>query len=150
MNVYHPVISTLTFSKYVCSSICLVRMQHHPMNFSLIYSKVSLGSGFVKISPCCSFVSTLTIINFPDKTHSLKWWYFIAMCLVLGLYFGTFASSSAPLLSSNRVHFIVNSVQDISNILDISNIRPLMGIRSLAAVDKAMYSASVVLRAISV
>ena len=72
------------------------------------------------------------------------------MCFVLGLCFGTLANSSAPLLSSNNVHLSFRSAHGISSIFDNSIIVDLRGTNSLVAVDKAIYSASVVLSAISV
>ena len=72
------------------------------------------------------------------------------MCLVLGLFLGTLANSSAPLLSSKSVHLICNFASVMFKICLISEINSLKGNTSLAAVDSAMYSASVVDRAISV
>ena len=72
------------------------------------------------------------------------------MCFVLGLFLGTFANSSAPLLSSKSVHLICNFASGILNIGFISSINSLKGSTSLAAVHGAMYSASVVDREISV
>ena len=72
------------------------------------------------------------------------------MCFVLGLFSGTLANSSATILSSNSVQLMFNSACGVSIISLISKINSLNGRTSLVAVDKAIYSASVVLRAISV
>ena len=72
------------------------------------------------------------------------------MCFVLGLFLGTFANSSAPLLSSKSVHLICNFASGIFNLGFISTINSLKGSTSFAAVDSAMYFAYVVDRAISV
>ena len=72
------------------------------------------------------------------------------MCFVLGLFIGTLANFSAPLLSSNRVRLILSLASGIFNIGFSSTTNSLRGRISLAASDYAMYSASVVLRAISV
>ena len=69
-----------------------------------------------------------------------------AICFVFGLFFGTLASSSAPLLSSKSVHLMFSFAFGIFRI-DFSS---LCGRTSLAAVDKAMHSASVVLSTIYV
>ena len=72
------------------------------------------------------------------------------MCFVLGLFFGTLASSSAPLLSSKSANLMFKLAFGMFKIDLSSKINSLRGRTSLAAVDNAMYSASVVLRAISV
>jgi len=88
---------------------------------------------------------------FPFLTSSLKWWYLIFRCFVLGLILGTFAISIAPELSSKTVHLIFGfplwnlnpwSVASCSN--------HMMGITSLIDCERAMYSASVDDSAISV
>lgn len=89
-------------------------------------------------------------IGFFSITALQKWWFFTAIYFILGLLLGTFANSSAPLLSLNKVHPINNSASGISNIGFYSKIISLNGKTSLVAVDKAMYSVSVVLNVISV
>ena len=73
------------------------------------------------------------------------------MCLVLGRIFGTFAISTAPLLSSKKVQAKVGfAVFLITPNLTSSFASAMIGTISLATVDKATYSASVEDRAISV
>ena len=75
----------------------------------------------------------------------------MAMCFVLGHVSGTLASSFEPLLSSKIVQFIFKVGSSvILTIVFNSIINSLSGNISLAAVDKATYSVSVVLSAISV
>jgi len=65
--------------------------------------------------------------------------------------FGTFANSSAPVLSSKSRQCTLDLVVPILiPILTASFMRLVMGITSHNACDRAMYSASVELRAISV
>ena len=74
----------------------------------------------------------------------------MAMCFVLGFIFGDLASCSAPMLSSKTEHFRVGLMFLRPNKVANSTIKPRIGSASLVAVDSAMYSASVVLKAISV
>ena len=60
------------------------------------------------------------------------------MCFVLGLFFGTLASSSAPLLSSKSVHLMFSSAFGIFRMDLSSKISSHRGRTSLAAVDNAM------------
>ena len=71
------------------------------------------------------------------------------MCFVQGLIFGILANSSAALLSLKVVQIMIGYTSIIFVTGVISDINVLMGNTSLAAVDKAIYSASDVLRAIS-
>ena len=63
---------------------------------------------------------------------------------------GTLANSSASLLSLKSVKFISNFASGIYQISFISRINSLKGSTSLAAVESAIYSASVVDKAIAV
>ena len=72
-------------------------------------------------------------------------------CFVRGRIFGTFANLSAPVLSSKSQQCMLVLVLPILiPILAASFMRWVMGITSHNACDRAMYSASVELRAISV
>ena len=51
--------------------------------FCLRCSKDSLGSGLVKMSATCSFVSTYSSLTTFWDTCSLRKWYFIGICYVL-------------------------------------------------------------------
>ena len=74
----------------------------------------------------------------------------MAMCFVLGHVSGTLASSFEPLLSSKIVQFIFKVGSSvILTIVFNSIINSLSGNVSLAAADMAMYSASVLLSAMS-
>ena len=71
------------------------------------------------------------------------------MCVVLGRIFGSFNSSSAPMLSSNALQCTCGSVALISNpFLRILCINPIIGNTSLIDWDKETYSASVLDKAI--
>lgn len=72
------------------------------------------------------------------------------MCFVLGRIRGDFANSSAPLLSSNSFEWHLISGIGIDSTLPNSFRSDFIGIRSRKEVDNAMYSASVVDKAISV
>ena len=72
------------------------------------------------------------------------------MCLVLGRYLGLLASSLAPSLSSNIVHLTVDCGFGSCNTGANSSRSSLNGIISRVYCESAMYSASVVLKAISV
>ena len=74
----------------------------------------------------------------------------MAICFVLGLFLGTFDNSSAPLLSSKSVHLNLRFAQGIDMTVDSSIIIRLIGTNSLTEVDHAIYSASLVLRDISI
>ena len=72
------------------------------------------------------------------------------MCFVFRLFLGTLASSSAPLLSPNSVHWMTRSALGMSRIIFNYVTISLRGKTSLVAVDNAMYSAYVVDNVISV
>ena len=74
----------------------------------------------------------------------------MAMCLVLGVNFGAFATVMQLSLSSQTVHLKTGFLAKMPNVSEISCSKPMNGITSLIAVLRAMYSLSVVLRAISV
>ena len=73
------------------------------MNLPLGDSSGFLASALVKISASYYVVTTRVTFRLPSLTASLKWWYFTAICFVFGLFLGTLANSSAPLLFSNGV-----------------------------------------------
>ena len=81
----------------------LLNTDNHPMISFLNGSNVEIGVGFVNMSANWFLVSILVILSVLFLTASLKKWYLIAMCLVLGFIFGALARVSAPILSSNRV-----------------------------------------------
>jgi len=73
------------------------------------------------------------------------------MCLVLGRILGTLASSTAPWLPSNILHWMIGvSTTLIIPFLAASLASERTGRTSHAARDKVMYSALVVEREISV
>ena len=67
--------------------------------FCLRCSKASLGSGLVKMSATCSFVSTYASLTTFRDTCSLRKWYFIGMCFVLERMIGFFDIFMALVLS---------------------------------------------------
>lgn len=68
---------------------CCTRSHANPIgeritpNLCLIYSKVSLGRGLVKISSTCSFVPMYSSMMFFFFTYSLRKWNLIVICFVL-------------------------------------------------------------------
>ena len=74
----------------------------------------------------------------------------MAMCFVRGVNFGLFATVMQISLSSQTVQRNTGSLVNIPNNPTVSFTRPRNGITSRIALDRAMYSLSVVLRAISV
>ena len=102
------------------------------------------------MSSCYSFVSIYTIFNMPCLIFSLKLCHLMERCFVQGLYFGSFANSIAPLLSSKVVVNELHESHFIPNILDTSNIICLNGIKYLMLWIRLIYSASFVDRAIYV
>ena len=71
------------------------------------------------------------------------------MCLVLGLFLGTMANSSARLLSSKSVHLILKLASEMSRMCLISKINSLRGNTSRLSVESDVYSSLVVDRSIS-
>ena len=71
------------------------------------------------------------------------------MCLVLGLYLGTLANSSALLLSLTSAHLMFKLASRIFKMVFNSKNKFLRGSASRASVDSDMYSTLVVERAIS-
>ena len=122
---------------------------HQPSSLYLRYWNVPTCSPFVNWSAICSDVFIGLIEMKPLETRSRKWWYFITMCFVRGLYLGFVANSSAPLLSSNNVQFYFTVYFSSPNIDAISSIWSINGIKSLIAVLNTTYSASTVDRLIS-
>ena len=66
------------------------------------YSNWGFSRGLVKISANNSFVCIASTLIDLFLMWSLKWWYLIVMCLVLGLCFGALANPSATFLSSKN------------------------------------------------
>ena len=84
-------------------------------------------------------------------TNYRKWWYFMLICFVRGLIFGTLAISIAPALSSNTVQLICGMcIVGIVMCVCISLIVCMRGMTSRSDVERAIYSDSVDDRAISV
>ena len=69
----------------------------------------------------------------------------MAMCLVLGVNFGLFATVMQLSLSSHTVHLKTGSLANSPNKATVSFMRPKNGMTSRIAVESAMYSLSVVL-----
>ena len=93
--------------------IVMMVLVYHPISLYRKFSKLAFSNGFVKISTICSFVliaNTLIVLIF---TCSQKWWYFIVICFVVGLYFGSLANSKAPLLPSNTDECVVDTLSEI-------------------------------------
>ena len=103
------------------------------------YFKVFFANGLVNMSANYYVVSTLSTRRILALIVSLKCYYLTAMYLVLCLFLGTLANSSAPLLSSKGVHFVFNSSAGIFRIFLYSKTKSFKGNTSLAAVDIILY-----------
>ena len=130
--------------------LVLFMRESQPWILQRKYSNCTLGMTFVNISASCSFVSIDLILRILFLTCCLKWWYFTAMCLVWGQYLGLLANYLAPSLSSNMVHLTVDCGVGSLRINNSSSNSSRKGIISRVDWDRAIYSASVVMRAISV
>ena len=132
-------------------SCCLVLyLIYHPMSSLLNLTKITLSSGFLKMWANWSLVSIGKIWIDPSATKYLKWWYLIVIYFVLGVNLGL----STTLL---QLRFYLKTLQWNLRIglcsvktSPTSIMRFIKGIISCIACDSAIYSDSVVLRAISV
>ena len=127
----------------------LGRKGYHPMTLLRSVVNRSTPRLFVNWSANWSLVWMARTLSRPERTWDRKWWYFWLMCLVRGRIFGTFASSSAPALSSNMVQRTVGVVvyMGTPNFSASSN-KSIKGRSTQAFSLKAIYSASVVERAV--
>ena len=139
---------------------CPVWLQacYHPKRSILSFLKVGPAKPFVKMSVIWSLVS----IGFTTKsfgveevfeTCSLIQWYLHAKCLECGVVLGRgiFASLRAPSLSSQIEEYIgvvSSNGRFTSNSISLS--KCWSGSCSLHEIDRAMYSASIVLSAVAV
>ena len=111
---------------------------------------MTLYSGFVKIWASWSFVSIGKMEIVLSATCFRKWWYLIAICVVLGVNFELSATLMQLLLSSNTLQWNYGLGLWRGKTSPTSTIKFMKGITSLIAWDRAMYSDSVVLKYISV
>ena len=131
---------------------CLLEYRHYhqPIIWCRKKQKLFSPKGLVKISAIFSVVSMDLMMIVPSLTNRQKWWYLMAMCFFRGLNFELFATLMQLSLSSQTVQrntgYLVNSPNNPA----VSFTRPINGITSRIALDREMYSLSVVLRAISV
>ena len=117
---------------------------YQPINLKLRYSKFCVSSGFVNISVLCSSVSIVINLIVLFLTWSLKWWYLMAMCFALGLYFSSLVSSKVLLLSSNTDECVTGYCTFSFKMFDNSDKIPFRGTNSLILWLQVIYSASVV------
>ena len=110
--------------------------------------KMTSLRGFVNKSAFCMRVLQYLINTFLDLTNDLKWWYFRSMCLVIRVNLSNSAISMHDLFNSWTVQTNSGVPRRIGNVLLIPFNKIINGINSQRAWDKAMYSASAVLRAI--
>ena len=123
---------------------------YQPMRSNCSFLNMTLSSGFVKISASWSFVSIGKTEIVLSATCFLKWWYLIAICFVLGVNFEHSATLTQLLLSSNNLQWNSGLGLWRGRTSPTSTIKFMKGITYLIAWDRAMYSDSVVLNAISV
>ena len=108
----------------------------------------SRGSGLVKISPSCSLVDMWLIHIVLATTCERKWCNRTDKCFVRGRVRWLVAISMQLLLSSKTLHFICGISELKTKPLSLSSRkRFITAMTSRKAVESAMYSASVVLRA---
>lgn len=117
----------------------------------LNFLKSSILRFLVKMSASCDSVGTWCRVTSPLLTCLQKWWYLTLICFVRRSIFGSLANSMAPLLSPNALHLTLG-IAYMGNfiIFLISFTRQIKEIVSLRALDREIYSASVVLMAVSV
>ena len=120
------------------------------MRSNLSFLNMTMSNGFVKISASWSFVSIVKMEIVLSATCFRKWWYLIAICFVLGTNVGIYATLMQLFLSSNTLQRNYGFVLWRGKISPTSTIKFMNGITSLITWDRAMYSASVMLNAISV
>ncbi len=107
---FSVVLDVVIASRIVTLPCLLVGNGYHPITRKRNFWKSSIPRPFVNWSASWSLVSMASIFSRPDLTCERKWWYFWLMCLVRGRIFGTFASSSAPALSSNILQRTVGTI----------------------------------------
>ena len=123
---------------------------YHNMRSNISFLNMTLYSGFVKISASWSFVSIWKIEIVLSATCFRKWWYLTAMCFILGVNFELSDTLMQLLLSSNTLQWNSGLGLWRGKNSPTSTIKFMKGITSLIAWYRAMYSDSVVLKAIYV
>jgi len=121
-------------------------LNYHPLNCSLIFSNVFFGKRLLNISTNCRFYPIFKTLIFTDLRHALNQWYFTAKSFDLGVIRGSykFAKESAPALSSNTLHQMLNCWFFSSpTSVKIIWINRLKGNKSLIASDNATYFVSI-------
>jgi hypothetical protein len=120
-----------------------------PMSNCLNTANCESPSGFVNISATYLEDSRYVIDIVPSFTCLRKWWYFRAICSLRGLIRGALTRSMQPWLSSCILQCTTGVAG--SNGIECYNSRkwPTRGSISRRDCDNAMYSASVVDKAIS-
>ena len=144
----HPKISAHSLQGVHCSLPW--HMYHHPASIFLRWTKVSTLSP-LNMSATWLVDSIACISILPIWTLDRSQWYFTAIFLLLGVILGSsiFASVMAAWLSSHTVD-TVDYVSHVICLISANSLSRLcMGIKSHIAVLNAMYSASMVLSAIS-
>ena len=123
---------------------------HLHTNFRIVMN-FSEDIPLVKMSAFCRRVFTLTNgMPLPSPKWRLKKWYFTLMCFVRGVIFTSLAVVSDQLLSSKAVDSITAVLPPPSFItVAISKSRQHIGMSSCISWLREIYSASVVLSAIS-
>ena len=122
---------------------------YQPHNLRLKYSNCFSSNGLVKMSAICSRVSMGLMTTVLLWTNCLKWWYFNAMCFVRGVNFGFSATLMQLLLSSQAVQIILGGLSLAGRKSWMSFIKLRKGKTCRIDMESAIYSDSVVLRAIS-
>ena len=118
------------------------------MRSNLSFLNMNMSSDFMKILASWSFVSIGKMEIVLSATCFRKWWYLKAMCFVLGVNFDLSATLMQLLLSSNTLQWNSGLGLWRGKTSPTSTIKLMKGITSLIAWNSAMYSDSVVLKAI--
>ena len=132
------------------SEAVLETKTYQPMRSNLIFLKMTLSSGFVKISASWSFVSIEKMEIVLSATCFQKWWYLIEIWFVLCVNFELSATLLQLLLSSNTLQWNSGLGSWRGKTSPTLTIKFMKGINYIIAWDIAMYSDYFVLKAISV
>ena len=126
-------------------------MAYHPMIDLRCWTKAASGNGLVSMSAIYLSVGVALMMISWRSTCSRKWRKDWLMCLVHGLILGRRESLSLPLLSSKTVQWIFGGSYWTFSPSSCAFLRmPIMGMTSPRLVERAIYSASMVDKALIV
>ena len=123
---------------------------YNPISMWRIRKNSASLRGFVSMSAFCVSVLQYLMVTRFDLTNDLKWWYFREMFMVRRDNLSACAILMKDWLSSGTVQMNSGDPSKTGEVVFIYYIKLISGITSRRACDRAMYSASAVLRAIYV